>query len=347
MTGSKMRSGILAMVATLLLAAAPARALDILVADDYYSDAAGESLAFLEDVLAGHRVTWLPNTDDLNRPVLTNDLRTLNRYDVVIFYKSGIDHAGRSLTEAEYNALLDYVEAGGNLIVTGPTVLWSPLGLDPLAADLIGTKMINSTVRADYWVAVDQAFFPVDGRFGNVRGEQINMAVATEHDALAADTDAGVVPVGYINDTGYAKVLFSALTSPGGVIVAWTGNWFCDDWHPDVADGELGLIVLRNLLVDKDNDGVLDGIDNCPGTFNPDQRDRDKDGVGDACDNCPTVYNPSQADSNGNGIGDACEGSDGGNNVNIRCGAGAAQALLPIMLGLGLMKVGVIRRRRR
>ncbi len=31
------------------------------------------------------------------------------------------------------------------------------------------------------------------------------------------------------------------------------------------------------------------------------------DGVGNACDNCPGVYNPGQKDSDGNGIGDACE----------------------------------------
>jgi endonuclease G len=35
---------------------------------------------------------------------------------------------------------------------------------------------------------------------------------------------------------------------------------------------------------DDDNDGVLDVIDNCPLTFNPDQADFDHDGVGDTCD---------------------------------------------------------------
>ena len=35
--------------------------------------------------------------------------------------------------------------------------------------------------------------------------------------------------------------------------------------------------------------------------------DSDGDGVHDGGDNCPTTYNPDQADSDGNGIGDACE----------------------------------------
>jgi hypothetical protein len=58
---------------------------------------------------------------------------------------------------------------------------------------------------------------------------------------------------------------------------------------------------------DGDCDGVLDGEDNCPDLFNPDQTDTDEDGVGDACDNCPIVANPGQEDTDGDGIGDACD----------------------------------------
>ena len=36
------------------------------------------------------------------------------------------------------------------------------------------------------------------------------------------------------------------------------------------------------LVADRDADGVLDELDNSPGTFNPDQRDRDLNGIGDA-----------------------------------------------------------------
>ncbi|HEC87479.1 MAG TPA: hypothetical protein ENI49_06435, partial [Thermoplasmatales archaeon] len=38
--------------------------------------------------------------------------------------------------------------------------------------------------------------------------------------------------------------------------------------------------------IDKDNDGVEYPEDNCPETYNPDQKDIDNDGIGDACDSC-------------------------------------------------------------
>ena len=73
---------------------------------------------------------------------------------------------------------------------------------------------------------------------------------------------------------------------------------------------------------DDDNDGILNGVDNCPETANPGQEDTDDNGVGDACqdtdgdgildidDNCPTTSNPDQQDTDGNGVGDACQDTD-------------------------------------
>jgi choice-of-anchor B domain-containing protein len=40
-------------------------------------------------------------------------------------------------------------------------------------------------------------------------------------------------------------------------------------------------IILE--IIDADNDGVIDNVDNCPNTSNPDQIDTDNDGIGDAC----------------------------------------------------------------
>ena len=76
---------------------------------------------------------------------------------------------------------------------------------------------------------------------------------------------------------------------------------------------------------DSDGDGVIDGLDNCPVTSNPDQSDDvHPDGIGDACDdpdedgvadiddNCPDTSNPGQQDTtHPNGIGDVCDDPDG------------------------------------
>jgi hypothetical protein len=58
---------------------------------------------------------------------------------------------------------------------------------------------------------------------------------------------------------------------------------------------------------DIDGDGILNAVDNCPYRANPDQLDSDGDGLGDACDNCPLLANASQEDADGDGIGDACD----------------------------------------
>ena len=60
-------------------------------------------------------------------------------------------------------------------------------------------------------------------------------------------------------------------------------------------------------VVDSDNDGIADPVDNCPFVPNPGQEDQDNDLIGDACDNCPTVANSGQEDTDGDTVGDACD----------------------------------------
>ena len=56
------------------------------------------------------------------------------------------------------------------------------------------------------------------------------------------------------------------------------------------ADAEATYRGVRGK--DSDKDGIPDSMDNCPKTYNPDQKDTDGNGIGDACDNNTTVINP-------------------------------------------------------
>jgi len=82
----------------------------------------------------------------------------------------------------------------------------------------------------------------------------------------------------------------------------------------------------ERMGIDRDEDSVLDGQDNCPGVPNVDQLDSNFNNVGDACDpivdfdgdgvldvddNCPLTPNPGQEDADNDGTGDACEGGLG------------------------------------
>jgi len=82
------------------------------------------------------------------------------------------------------------------------------------------------------------------------------------------------------------------------------------------------------LAGDVDQDGIDNTVDNCPGTYNPNQDDFDGDGVGDSCDvfmgydnysdddldsvpycydNCPDTTNLDQNDADDDGLGDVCD----------------------------------------
>ena len=97
--------------------------------------------------------------------------------------------------------------------------------------------------------------------------------------------------------------------------------WHWEWWGSDHGDGPCN----DN---DKDDDGINDKHDNCPGVKNKGQNDTDKDGRGDACDkdddndgvkdakdNCPKVKNHGQNDTDKDGRGDACDKDDDNDGV--------------------------------
>ena len=104
-----------------------------------------------------------------------------------------------------------------------------------------------------------------------------------------------------------------------------TGTWTFQ--VADTLPGDTGTLnsVSLHLIYDCsggdfDEDGVLNGVDNCALVVNPLQENGDADEDGDACDvdfdndgianqfdNCVNVFNPEQLDNDGDGEGDECD----------------------------------------
>jgi len=93
----------------------------------------------------------------------------------------------------------------------------------------------------------------------------------------------------------------------------------------DLFDGDTGTLdnwsleICGTPMPDADSDGVVDAIDNCVNTPNPDQADWNNNGIGDVCDdtdldtifddvdNCVETPNTDQADADGDLVGDVCD----------------------------------------
>ncbi len=114
------------------------------------------------------------------------------------------------------------------------------------------------------------------------------------------------------------------------VTVEWDGDGFVLGGQP-VQDRPVELV--REPLSDRDGDGFIDILDNCPQTFNPNQDNLDGDDLGDRCDldmdddglsnnqdNCPRAFNPMQEDLDGLGLGLACSGNDLASPLPVGCG---------------------------
>jgi hypothetical protein len=93
-----------------------------------------------------------------------------------------------------------------------------------------------------------------------------------------------------------------------------------------------GYAVFDNLKItasklaavgDRDDDGVEDGTDNCPGAANPSQTNADEDAAGDACD--PSPRNPSKCgDRSGDGEDDCVDWCDSHESAACSAGAGGS-----------------------
>ena len=104
------------------------------------------------------------------------------------------------------------------------------------------------------------------------------------------------------DDVRDESVLCAGTDDPAGVpcddLNACGSADTCDDGHGCAGDmccpESECLDVIDSCPPDRDGDGVIDALDNCPAASNDSLLDTDQDGFGDVCDDCPALYNPGQ-----------------------------------------------------
>ena len=225
--------------------------------------------------------------------------------------------------------------------VTGPANVGSNNFLEISASGIAYVTIHTLLQDGAFMYTIDDFTFEVaSGPAANIPPE----AVDDFYDVIEPDGSLSVLDVDgvlvhgdadYDDDGGPNALTAVKMSDPvnGGVLSSFNADGSFDYAAPD-SDMDEAVDVSTDSFTYKAYDGsdfsdpatvTLDfsgiAVDNCPGFFNPDQKDSDvdstgapdPDGVGDACDNCTYVYNPGQEDGGINdpggpdGLGDACD----------------------------------------
>lgn len=154
-------------------------------------------------------------------------------YGVIVWYTHD-----RETTQDEHDALEDWLQQGGRLLVTGYDSLGSPD--DPLLADLVRSSGYGDDARSEsYEILLDHPI--TDGPYGVYPiGTQLSI-YEYDQDNAVADTARGAEAIATLVGEPYDKIIATDLGT--GIVVYWNGNYECDDWLD--ADGQ---ILFKNAL---------------------------------------------------------------------------------------------------
>jgi hypothetical protein len=158
----------------------------------------------------------------------------------------------------------------------------------------------SGCARPFSWPSVTEQWNTASTKPDFVSPDAIFLATVAEGDPSIGEKvelDPGIDPPGLPSyritcNIGVAPgilVVDTTCIAPANHLVFVTAGPPPDIVSPTFQAGFVGVGVAAahgctNLSDDADADGILDGIDNCPLDYNPDQMDSDHDGIGDSCD---------------------------------------------------------------
>lgn len=206
-------------------------------------------LPALTPLLDSVNVTYvlLNNNWNGSEGVYTSNENLLNSYDAIIWYASG-SGIGRLITQAEHDALEQYLNDGGRLLVSGYDTLGSPT--DPLLANLVRSSSSgDGPFTIDY--TVKDGDHPImNGPYGIFPTSTVLTAKHPDHDQAEADTSRGAVTVAELIG-GRDKIITTQLPGSEGRVVYWNGNHNLADWigtsTPLASQGEEGKVYLGTI----------------------------------------------------------------------------------------------------
>lgn len=174
---------------------------------------------------------------------------------------------------------------------------------------------------------VNNAFFPIDGRFYGNQGNNHNFHFTTEVHAwfqyqggeaftFTGDDDVWVfinghliIDLGGLHPPRTASANIDSIATSIGIQTGgiYAFDMFHAERHTTASTFRIDTTIFFGELGEVTSDGIPDYQDNCPSQYNPSQLDSDADYRGDPCDNCPNIANGMQADADADSTGDVCD----------------------------------------
>lgn len=190
-----------------------------------------DAITSILDGLSKSYVSHYDNSVDRH----TSDIMLLLQYQIVIFYNHN-----RMIDASEQQALNDYIELGGVLVVTGFDSLGAPD--DDLLAEVVRSTSVGDNMGENSFSVSDE-FHPImNGIFGQFSLGSTYSVSQTDHDNAKADSAKSAQTVAELND-GFDKIISTELIM-GGKVIYWNGNRNCADWTSSQTEN-----MFKNLIV--------------------------------------------------------------------------------------------------